>query len=67
MFNLLQTGPLKFLDDYKLEIKEDTDYFEDLKSTGVKIVILPLHLLPNEKLDYFYKYVYRADELNHHI
>lgn len=58
-----KTGPVKFLDDYKLEIKEDTDYFKDLKIYRCEDCNFAFAhpMPPNEKLDYFYKYVYRAD------
>ncbi len=55
---------VKFLDDYKLEIKTDIKFFDDLKIYNCKdcefSFVSPMPT--NEKLNYFYKHVYRAPD-----
>lgn len=54
---------VKFQDDYKLEIKEDKDYFKNAKIYKCNdcnfCFVNPMPA--NETLDHFYKYVYRSD------
>ena len=54
---------VKFQDDYKLEIKEDKDYFKNAKIYKCNdcnfCLVNPMPA--NETLDHFYKYVYRSD------
>ncbi len=54
---------VKFLDDYKLEIKDDKDYFKDAKIYRCSDCDFGfVHPMPSvETLDYFYKHVYRSD------
>jgi SAM-dependent methyltransferase len=53
---------VKFLDDYKLEMKEDKDYFKNAKIYRCNDCDFAfVHPMPsNDTLDYFYKHVYRA-------
>jgi hypothetical protein len=53
---------VKFLDDYKLEMKEDKDYFKDAKIYRCNDCDFSfVHPMPTAKtLEYFYKYVYRS-------
>jgi len=54
---------VKFQDDYKLEIKEDKDYFKNAKIYRCNdcnfAFVYPMPT--NKTLDHFYKYVYRSD------
>lgn len=54
---------VKFLDEYKLEIKEDKNYFKDAKIYRCKncnfSFVSPMP--SNESIDYFYKNIYRSD------
>ena len=54
---------VKFLDDYKLEIRDDIDYFKDAKIYRCSDCDFGfVYPMPSEEiLNYFYKYVYRAD------
>lgn len=58
-----KTDSVKFLDDYRLEIKEDKDYFKNAKIYRCEECNFAFtHPMPPiEKLDHFYKYVYRAN------
>ena len=53
---------VKFLDNYKLEIKEDIKFFHNLKIYNCEDCDFSfVNPIPSEdKLNYFYKHVYRA-------
>ena len=53
---------VKFLDDYKLEIKEDIKFFHDLKIYNCSDCDFSfVNPIPSDnKLNYFYKHIYRA-------
>ena len=57
-----KTETVKFLDNYKLEIKEDIKFFNDLKIYNCEDCDFSfVSPIPSEdKLNYFYKHVYRA-------
>ena len=57
-----KTETVKFLDDYKLEIKEDIKFFHNLKVYNCEDCDFSfVSPIPSEdKLNYFYKHVYRA-------
>ena len=57
-----KTETVKFLDNYKLEIKEDIKFFNDLKIYNCEDCDFSfVSPIPSEdKLNYFYKNVYRA-------
>ena len=57
-----KTDSVKFLDDYKLEIKEDKKFFNELKIYNCEDCDFSFaNPIPSEeKLNYFYKHVYRA-------
>ena len=54
---------VKFLDNYKLEIKEDTNYFQNLKIYRCDDCdFCFVNPMPSEqKLNYFYENIYRSD------
>lgn len=54
---------VKFLDNYKFEIKEDKDYFKNVKIYRCDDCDFGfVHPMPNEKdLNYFYENIYRSD------
>ena len=52
---------VKFLDNYKLQFKEDENYFKKQNYIDAMIVIFFVNPMPNlETLDYFYKNIYSS-------